>query len=120
MLIAGVFSMAIGALMIAQWTFSLVRQQVPELNTEPVRLLFHLVAELATAVVLMAGGLGLLTGRAWGPPVHLLSMGMLLYTLMASCGYFAQRRVWSMAAMFALLFAFTLGDLCFIVPSLTR
>jgi hypothetical protein len=120
MLIAAVFSMTMGALRIAPWTFSLVRQQVPELHTEPVRLLFHLVAELAAAVVFMAGDLALLNGRAWGPPVHLLSMGMLLYALIASCGYFAQSRVWSMAAMFTLLFAFTLGDLCSIVPSLTR
>lgn len=108
---AGVFSIIIGTLMVGQWAFFLARRQVPELNTEPVRLLFHLAAELATAISLLIGGFGLLTNGAWGPGLHLLSMGMLLYTLIASCGYFAQKRSWVMVGMFAALFALALADL---------
>lgn len=111
MAFAGVFSIIIGTLMVGQWAFFLARRQVPELSTEPVRLLFHLAAELATAILLLIGGFSLLTNGAWGPRLHPLSMGMLLYTLIASCGYFAQKRVWGMVGMFAILFAVALADL---------
>ncbi len=120
MVVAGVYSISIAFLMLGQWTFFLARRQVPELGTEPVRLLFHLFAELATAITLLLGGWGLLTHMPWGRPVHLVSVGMLLYTLIASCGYFAQKRIWLMVGMFAVLLAFTLGDLCFILPSLAE
>jgi len=43
--------------MIGQWAFSLARKQVPELETEPIRILFHVGAELATAIALLIGGL---------------------------------------------------------------
>ena len=44
------FLILVGILMIGQWGFSLAMGQVPEVATEPIRLGFHLAAELTTAL----------------------------------------------------------------------
>ena len=59
---------------------------VPELQTEPIWIAFHLAGEFTTAALLIAGGCGLLTLRTWGYHVFLLALGMLLYTIIVSPG----------------------------------
>ncbi len=56
----------VGALMGLQWLFFLVTGNVPELETEPLAIAFHLAAELATAGALILARSGLLrrAGRA--------------------------------------------------------
>ena len=84
---------------------------MPELKTEPFRIAFHLAGEFLTAVALIAGGLGLLCGAPWGRPMYLVSLGMLLYTVIVSPGYFCQRREWPMVGMFAVLLVLALVSL---------
>jgi hypothetical protein len=50
---------------------------VPELQTEPVRIAFHLAAAFTTAALLVVGGLGVLILRKWGCHVSLLVLGVL-------------------------------------------
>jgi hypothetical protein len=88
---------------------------VPELKTEPFRIAFHLAGEFLTALASIAGGLGQLTGAPWGRPTYLISIGMLLYTLIVSPGYFAQRREWPMVGLFALLFVLALVSLSLVL-----
>ncbi len=96
-------SLVIGALMLAQWSLFLAAGQVPEVHTEPVRLAFHLAAEAATAVALMAAGVALLRGRPNAWKLGLVANGMLIYTVIVSPGYFAQKGQWPLVAMFAVL-----------------
>ncbi len=100
---AGWFSLLVGLLMVAQWVFFLVTGQVPELHTEPIRITFHLVAESVTAVSLMIVGMGLLRTKSWGRSAGLFAPGLLVYTAIASPGYFAQTDEWPMVAMFGVL-----------------
>jgi hypothetical protein len=111
MTFAALYAVAVGGLMLAQWTFFLVRGQVPELQTEPLRIWFHLVAEFVTAIALIAGGLGLLLAAGWGRPLYLVAMGMLLYTVIVSPGYYAQRGEWPFVAMFAAVLLLALVSL---------
>ena len=101
-------AIVVGVGMIGQWRVSLAARRVPELKTEPVRIAFHLAGEFLTAIALIAGGAGLLAGAPWGRPAYLVSMGMLLYTVIVSPGYFAQRREWPMVGMFAVLLVLAL------------
>jgi hypothetical protein len=51
------YSILVGILMVAQWSFFLAVGAVPELDTEPIALVFHLAAEFATAVCMIVGGI---------------------------------------------------------------
>jgi peptidoglycan/LPS O-acetylase OafA/YrhL len=105
---AAVYSVIVGISMVAMWTVSYITDGIPEIHTEPTRIGVHITAETATALTLIVGGLGLLAHRRRGFQVYLLSMGMLLYTLIQSPGYFAQRGEWAFAGMFAILIAIAL------------
>ncbi len=104
-------SLAIGVLMVAQWSVSLVTGAVPEVHSEPVRLAFHLAAEAATAAALMAAGIALLRGRRGAWKLGLVANGMLVYTVIISPGYFAQKGQWPLVGLFALLLLVALASI---------
>ena len=64
---------------------------------------FHWVAEGATAAVLIVAGCGLVLGWGGAPKLYLVSIGALIYTVIDSPGFFAQRKQWTMVAMFTAL-----------------
>jgi len=105
--VAAIYAIVVGLLMFGQWAMFLITGNVPELETEPVRIAFHLAGEFTTAALLVAGGFGLLTLRRWGFHAFLLSMGMLLYTIIVSPGYFGQLGQWVFVLLFAVLVVLT-------------
>ena len=101
------FAILVGCSMVAQWSVFLLSGNVPELRTEPVRIGFHLAAELLTALVLIVSGTGALAAKRWARPLLLVGLGMLVYTSIVSPGYFAQRGEMEFVLMFALVLALT-------------
>jgi len=98
-----VFAILVGVGMIGQWTASFIGKKIPELKTEPIRIGFHLAAELITALCLILSGIGLLITKTWSIPLFLVASGMLLYTAIVSPGYFAQKGQWGWLVMFVTL-----------------
>ncbi len=111
MTFASVYAISVGVLMFAQWIFFFATGQIPEFKTAPAAIVFHLLAEAATAIALIAGGVGLLKNRLWGRRVLPVALGMLVYTLIASSGYFVQKHVWPPVIMFAALFVLSMASL---------
>jgi hypothetical protein len=103
MIFPALYAIVVGLLIFAQWAFFLITRQVPELKTERMRVLFHLAAEFLTATALIASGVGLLMQQSWAAAIYPVAMGMLLYAIIVSSGYFAQKRVWPIVGMFAAL-----------------
>ena len=103
MKLAGFYGIFVGLMMAAQWAFFIAAGLVPELQTEPIRIGFHLAGEFITALGLITSGTALLRKAAWGRNAYLLFTGMLAYSAIVSPGYFAQQRQWIFVAMFALL-----------------
>jgi len=107
------FALFVGVGMIAQWAFMIARGQVVTTDEDEisgrgrVEMGFHWVAELLTAVALIVAGIALFAARPWAGWMHALAAGMLLYAVINSAGYFAQRREWPMVGMFALLLVLT-------------
>ena len=99
--IAAVYSIIVGASMIGMWTVFYVIGEIPEINTEPAKIVMHLIAEFVTAIALIFGGFGLILNRKWGFQTYLLSMGMLMYTLIISPGYYIQSGDFIFVAMFS-------------------
>ena len=108
-------ALVIGALMLAQWLFFIVAGHVPEFETEPYALGFHLVAEVATAAALVVVGVLLLGGRRGAVRFALVAFGMLVYTSVNSPGYFAQLGQWPLVAMFAGVLAVALAAIIVLV-----
>ena len=111
MIFASIYALVVGIGMIGQWGVSLASRQVPEIKTEPYRIAFHLAGEFLTALALIAAGVGMLVGAPWGRPLYPAAVGMLLYTVIVSPGYFAQKRQWPMVGMFAVLLVLALVSL---------
>ncbi|UCH61607.1 MAG: hypothetical protein JSU77_07245 [Fidelibacterota bacterium] len=107
---AAVYVIIVGMFMTGWWTFILAIGQVPELETEPIRLAFHLAAEFLTAILLIVGGILLLRNSRRGTQLTLLALGMLLYTVIASPGYFGQQGQWPMVILFIVLLALAVGS----------
>ena len=78
---AAIYSILIGVSIIGMWTILYITGSIPEFDTEPMRIGMHLVAEIATGIILILGAYGLLNNKRWGYNVDLISMGMLIYTL---------------------------------------
>jgi len=100
-----IFAIIVGIGMIGQWFMSYLSNSIPELKTEPIRIGFHLAAEMATALMLILSGIMLLKGNAAGKTFFLIADGMLFYTCIVSPGYFAQQGKWAWTVMFGLLIA---------------
>lgn len=115
MVFAAIFALVVGVGMIGQWILFLVTGQVPELETEPLRIRFHLAAEFATALALVAGGLALLTDQSWGRWFYLVAAGMLLYTAIVSPGYFAEKGQWAFVGMFGVVLVLALVSIVLVV-----
>ena len=103
MTLGAYFAIIVGLGMIGFLIYSLVKQEVPELYSEPIIMAFHLLAELVTGITLIIGGIVLLMGLRWGLAVYLLAAGALLYSATNSAGYFIQQRKWPLAIVFAVI-----------------
>ena len=110
MLFPAVYALAVGLLMLLQWTRTLISGQIPDPD-EPYsgrgkrELAFHWVAEAISAAALVVSGIALLCNAPWSAWWFPLSLGMLLYTLINSPGYFAERGEWRIVGAFGVLFA---------------
>jgi hypothetical protein len=78
---APVYAILVGVVMIGQWSFSYLSKQIPELESEPIRITFHIAGEIITALCLVLGGIGLMMDLSWGRSLYLVAMGMLFYPL---------------------------------------
>lgn len=112
---AVLYALLVGFGMVAQWIVSCVRKQIPELETEPYRIWFHIVAEMVTALCLVIAGVALLQEASWVVPLYLVAIGMLFYTSIVSPGYFAQKGQWGWLVMFAVIIILGLLSITFVI-----
>ena len=97
------FSFFCGFAMLGVWAVLLLSGQVTELTTAPIEASFLLAAEFATAAALLAGGYGLLRGRAWGARAEVAALGMLLYCAVYSIGVFGEQHNLPAAGFFVVI-----------------
>lgn len=109
--IPAIFGIVCGIAMFGQWAMFILTGQVPELQTEPIRIAFHLAAEGLTAVGLIFSSVALLRAKPIGKILYPIAAGMLLYSVIVSPGYFAQLGQWGLVAMFMVLLACALASL---------
>lgn len=109
--ISGIYQILLGAGMLGIWVLHVLRGEIPELQTEALRITAHLLAEGATAISLLISGFFILLKGRKSEALFNISFGALIYTLIASPGYFAQQAQWGMASLFLILLTITLAIL---------
>ena len=112
------YGVAVGFLILGQWTFFLITGAVPELQSAPLSIGFHIGAESILALVLIVGGVAVLRSRRWGGKALLVALGMAIYSEINSPGYFAQQGTWALVGMFAVLLAGALVGVYLLTPEL--
>ena len=104
------FGLATGSAMVGMWAFLLGTSGVPEVESAPVALAFHLVAEGTAALGLIVSSVALLRNTSWAPPAFTVVAGMLLYSVLNSPGYYAQQGEWPVAFLFGALAVLTVAS----------
>ena len=110
---AAIYSILIGVSIIGMWAILYITGSIPEFDTEPMQIGMHLVAEIATGIILILGAYSLLRNKRWGYNIYLISMGMLIYTLLVSPGYYAEKGNYLFVGMFAIILFFSMMFIVF-------
>ena len=99
------FMIIVGALMVGMWGVLLATGQVlvPGSKQTPVEIAFHLGAEMTTAALLLLAGIAILRAHRLASLITAMALGLLLYSVLNSPGFYAARGDFSMVAMFAIL-----------------
>lgn len=106
--LAALYCLFMGISMFGIWVIFYLTGSIPEIYTKPIELGFHIAAEIITAILLIISAIGLLIRKNWSYEIYLLSMGMLVYTLIMSPGYFAQKGELAFVAMFSVFIVIAL------------
>lgn len=107
MKIAGIFQTLVGAAMIGIWLMNFFSGGIPEFQTEPYSIAAHILAEMVTALLLLISGFSILIKKQKKQAIYYLAFGALLYTLIASPGYFAQLGDWGAVLLFTAMLVLT-------------
>ena len=105
----------IGAGMLAFWAVAVANRRVPEIEAGGIEIWFHIVAEVVTGIVLIAGGVAVLRDgeTLFAIVLSSLSLGMLTYTLIVSPGYYVERRNLPLIIVFAGFWVVTIPAIIF-------
>ncbi|MFX0049271.1 MAG: hypothetical protein ACFE8G_14100 [Candidatus Hermodarchaeota archaeon] len=102
-IICGIYAIIIGIGIVGLWTMLYLTKQIPELKTEPVAIVFHITAEIIMGILSLLSGIFLLIGLSWAPTFFILAMGLIIYAVINSAGYYGQKKQWSFVIMFGII-----------------
>lgn len=102
-IICGIYAILIGIGIVGLWTMLYLTSQIPELKKEPVAIVFHITAEIIMGILSLLSGIFLLIGLSWAPTFFILAMGLIIYAVINSAGYYGQKKQWSFVIMFGII-----------------
>jgi len=102
-IISGIYAIVIGVGIIRLWIMLLQSKQVPELETEPVAIKFHITAEMTMGGLSLMSGIFLLIGLSLSTYFFILAQGLVIYAVINAAGYYGQRKQWSSVIMFGII-----------------
>jgi len=103
LILSGIYAIIIGLGIIGLWTMLVLTKQIPELKSEPVAIKFHITAEIIMGILSLLSGIFLLVGLSWAPYFFILAMGLIIYAVINSSGYYGQRKQWLFVIMFGVI-----------------
>jgi hypothetical protein len=118
--LAGVFYVLNGLSMLIVWPILIATGGVPELKTQFIYVVFHLVAEFATAILGIITGMGLLLKREWSKPLYFLATGFFLIAGYLACAYYLFTPGTRSMGMASMLFGINLIIILLLIPNFRR
>ena len=107
--LVSIYSILVGISIIGFWGFFLGTKFSRLGSTQtPIEIGYHVAAEVLTAGLLVIAGIGSVYSLGWGRSLSLIALGMLLYSVINSPGFYAAKKNTSMVAMFSVLTVLTL------------
>jgi len=106
--IVAIYSILIGVFMIGFWSYAVISDIIPA-EEKPWAITFHLFSEFSTSILLIVSGASLWFNMDWGKYLSLLALGMLLYIVIYSPGYYIQKNNLPMGVMFIILIVMTVA-----------
>ena len=103
----GSYCVAVAAFMALWWGMEVRNGALSRPDRSRAEIALHLAAEMVTALLLAIGGIVLARGGTRS--LALVGLGMLLYTVIQSPGYFVARREVPPVVMFAVLAGLTIA-----------
>lgn len=98
----------IGIGIIGLWIMLLGTNQVPELETEPIAIVFHIVIECIMGILSILSSIWLFRRRKYYKQLILFTNGLLAYSVVNSSGYYGDRGEVGMIVMFGFILGFIL------------
>ncbi len=105
LIISGIYAIILGIGIIGLWLMLALTKQIPELKSEPIAIKFHITAEMTMGILSILSGIFLLIGLSWAPYFFILAMGLVIYAVINSAGYYGQRNQWTFVIMFGIILA---------------
>ena len=97
------YALVVGTFILGFWALLFATDGIPELTTAPYEIGYHLLAEFLTVAALRASGIRLRRGWTRTRRLYPVALGLLLYTVINSAGYYAQSGDVAMVGMFTVL-----------------
>jgi hypothetical protein len=117
-IISGIYAIIVGIGIIGLWIMMYRTKQIPELKTEPIAIRFHLIAEITMGLLCLVSGVLLLLGVSWSPYLYIMAMGLVIYAVINSAGYYGQNKQWSFVTMFGVILIVSVSLVILIIISL--
>ena len=99
-----IFAIIVGITMLGIWILQLLTGQATELQTALIEIALAITADWLTAVMLLVTGVGLILKHDWAHKLCLFALGMLVYSVLISSGYFGQLGDIIFVVLFAIIF----------------
>lgn len=88
--VCALYAVLVGVSMIAVWLLYFTTGTIAGIKPDPniPGISLHIVAEFITAFALLGGGIGLFASKKWGRDLYFLGLGLLIYAVVNSPGYY--------------------------------
>ncbi|MCY3412795.1 MAG: hypothetical protein INQ03_14250 [Candidatus Heimdallarchaeota archaeon] len=103
-IIIAIFMSITGSAMMSIWLLLLGRGLVVEISTDPISLVFHLIAEFTCAFLLLLSAWGMVRSFAWAEHVGIFAFGMTCYSVISSSSYYLIQQKFYMNFVFVIIF----------------
>jgi len=101
--IISIFYFIVGIGIIGLWIMLFATNQIPELETEPVSIAFHIVIEVSMGIMSILTGYFILKNHKFSQVFLLFTAGMLSYSVINSSGYYGDLGNFAMIVMFGVI-----------------